>query len=125
MAADAQASLEGGPPSGDELCGILHVFVAFDWGEEVDLERAKQLVPAEVLALPRRRRTPSSFGYRPPPLRINLPSVPLELAQLGRLEASAGATVFDFAAVSVALRVPFRLRPERLCELAEIGRAQV
>jgi hypothetical protein len=121
MAADAPVPLDavdGAPTSDGELCGILHVFVAFDWGEEVDLERAKQLVPAEVLALPRRRRTPSSFGYRPPPLRINLAPVPLELARLGRVEATAGVTVFDFAAVSVALRVPFRLPAEALGELA-------
>src|SRR5262249_27615228 len=40
------------------------------------------------------------------------------LAQLGGVQASAGITVFDFAAVSVALRVPFRLASDKLTDLA-------
>jgi hypothetical protein len=84
----------------------------------VDLEQAKRLVPAEVYALPRRRRTPSSFVYRPPPLRINLVPVSLELAELGNVKAAASVTIFDFAAVSVALRVPFQLPAEKLADLA-------
>jgi len=50
------------------LTGTLHLFVAFDVGEEVDLEKARRLVPAQVQDLPRRRRTPTSISYRPPPL---------------------------------------------------------
>jgi hypothetical protein len=41
------------------LTGTLHILVAFDWGDEIDLERVRQLVRAEVYALPRRRRTPT------------------------------------------------------------------
>jgi hypothetical protein len=100
------------------LGGNLHVYVAFDWGEEMDLERARNLVPAEVHALPRRRRTPSSIAYRPPPLRFLLPNVPLELSELGTVQASAEATVFDFAAVSVAMHLPFTLSAEALTRLA-------
>ncbi len=98
--------------------GTLHIFVAFDWGEEIDLDRARQLVPAEVHALPRRRRTPSSFSYRPAPLEIGLDSVCLELAEVGRLSAPARVTVFEFAAVSVAIRLPFELAREQLTWLA-------
>src|SRR5207237_1277592 len=57
----------------ERLTGVLHVYVAFDWGEEILLERARSLVPAEVCDLPRRRRTPASIAYRPAPLRIRLP----------------------------------------------------
>ena len=67
------------PPSGT-WAGILHIFVAFDWGEEIELQRARRRVPAEVHELPRRLRTPSSIAYRPPPLRfqakMNLPDLP-------------------------------------------------
>jgi hypothetical protein len=98
--------------------GTLHVHVAFDWGEELDLERARQLVPAEVRVLPRRRRTPASFTYRPPPLRFQLPAVPLTLPEVGPAPAAAEATVFDFAAVSLALHVPFRLPAAALTRLA-------
>jgi hypothetical protein len=100
------------------VAGTLHIYVAFDWGEEVDLDRARSLVPAQVHALPRRRRTPTSIAYRPPPLRFRLSPVALELPQVGRVEAAAEATVFDFAAVSAAVHVPFRLPAEGLTTLA-------
>jgi hypothetical protein len=98
--------------------GTLHLYVAFDWGDEVDLERARQLVPAEIHELPRRRRTPPSIAYRPPPLRFRLASVPLGLPLSDNTPTAAEATVFDFAAVSVAFHVPFRLSPSALRQLA-------
>jgi hypothetical protein len=100
------------------LAGTLHVYVAFDWGEEVDLDRARSLVPAEVHTLPRRRRTPSSIAYRPPPLRFQHDSLGLNLPGLGAVQAAAEATVFDFAGVSVALHVPFRLPLDGLRQVA-------
>lgn len=100
------------------LGGTLHVYVAFDWGDEIDLEKAQTLVPAEVRDLPRRRRTPPSIGYRPPPLRFALSAPHLELAEQGVVGATAEATVFDFAAVSVALHIPFRMSPAALGRFA-------
>jgi hypothetical protein len=44
--------------------------------------------------------------------------VPLALPAGGPVEAAAEAIVFDFAAVSVVLRVPFRLPPGELARLA-------
>jgi hypothetical protein len=100
------------------LHGTLHLMVAFDWGDEIDLERVRKLVPAQVHALPRRRRTPTSIAYQPPPLQLTLTPIALELPELGAVQAGAAATLFDFAAVSIALRVPFQLEPERLLRLA-------
>jgi hypothetical protein len=100
------------------LQGELHLYVAFDWGDEIDLGRAQQLVPATLHVLPRRPRTPSSIGYHPAPLRFELAKVPLEIAGLGVVQATAEATVFDFAAASVALHVPFTLTAEKLRALA-------
>jgi hypothetical protein len=100
------------------LAGVLHVYVAFDWGDEVRLDLARSLVPAEVHALPRRRRTPPSIAYRPAPLRFLLEPVPLSLPELGAVQLGGEATVFDFAAVSVAFHVPFRLPPAALARLA-------
>jgi hypothetical protein len=105
-------------PASTVLAGKLHIYVAFDWGEEVLLECARSLVPAEVHVLPRRRRTPSSIAYRPAPLRVRLPGVELSLPELELVQASAEATVFDFAAVSLALHVPFTLPPDCLLNLA-------
>ncbi len=30
------------------LSGMLHVYLAFDWGEEIDLDKAQKLFPAEL-----------------------------------------------------------------------------
>jgi hypothetical protein len=90
------------------LAGRLYIFVAFDWGDEIDLDAARRLAPAAVLELSRRPRTPSSITYRPPPLRFQLAAGPLpglEALQVEEVEA----TVFDFAAVSVTLRTSFRM----------------
>jgi hypothetical protein len=100
------------------LTGTLHVMAAFDWGDEIDLSRVRQLVPAQIHALPRRRRTPTSIAYQPPPLQLALPPIELELPQLGVVQAAAAATLFDFAAVSVALRIPFKLTGDELRQLA-------
>jgi hypothetical protein len=108
------------------VAGVLHIYVAFDWGDEIDLEQAGRLAPGEVLALSRRSRTPTWIGYKPPPLRFRLAPVGHGLSStpqqgLPGLEAmvrSVEATVFDFGAVSVALEVPFDLSPAGLTQLA-------
>ncbi len=106
------------PADSGLISGTLHTYVAFDWGDEIDLDHARRLVPSEVHALPRRRRTPTSITYRPPPLHVLLPAVSLKLEILGEVEASAGVTLFDFAAVSIHLAIPLRLRAQDLRRLA-------
>jgi hypothetical protein len=98
--------------------GLLHVYVAFDWGDEVDLERAGQLVAGSPQELPRRRRTPSSFTYRPPPVHVKLEPAKLDVPELGSAVASVGVTIYEFAAVSVAFAIPFTLAPAALLRLA-------
>jgi hypothetical protein len=100
------------------LNGTLHIYVAFDWGDEILLERVQQIVPALAQELPRRRRTPPSFFYRPAPLRVPLANVELQLAELGAVQATASVTLFDFGAVSVSLHVPFSASPDALLRLA-------
>jgi hypothetical protein len=98
--------------------GTLHIYVAFDWGDEILLDRVRQIVPASEQELPRRRRTPLSFFYRPTPMRVPLSSTMVEIAELGKVTALATATLFDFGAVSIAFRVPFDTTPEGLLRLA-------
>jgi hypothetical protein len=103
----------------DVLTGQLHVYVAFDWGEEIDLERARQQGAGVVLDMVRRPRTPASIAYRPPPLRFPLGPVAIAMPGLaGTSSRSAEATVFDFAGVSLALAVPFQLSRRDLRDLA-------
>jgi hypothetical protein len=117
----AAASASPGPDTGaeDVLSGRLHVYIAFDWGDEIDLERARQQGAGVVLDMVRRPRTPASIAYRPPPLRF--PLGPVMVAMPGitdQLSRSAEATVFDFAGVSLALQVPFQMPRRELRNLA-------
>ena len=66
VTATSLASTTGDHPDGI-WTGTLHVFVAFDWGDDMDLDQARQLVPAEVQDLNRRRPTPTSIDNRTPP----------------------------------------------------------
>ncbi len=97
--------------------GVLHAFVAFDWGEEVDLERVRRVLPAEVHVLPRRLRTPPSIAYQSPPLRIGLPPLQLQIPVLGHVTAPADLMLFDFGCASLAMRLNFRLAAADLTRL--------
>ncbi|MGL4555151.1 MAG: hypothetical protein ACRC33_28630 [Gemmataceae bacterium] len=105
--------------STDLLTGRLHVYVAFDWGEEIDLARAKQQGAGVFLDMLRRPRTPASIAYRVPPLRFPLESVVISLPGLDATPLrTAEATVFDFGGVSVSLVVPFSMPRKELRDLA-------
>jgi hypothetical protein len=101
------------------LTGRLYFFVAFDWGDEIDLPHAGRLAPGEVLDLSRRSRTPTSIAYKPPPLRFRLQNAALALPEAAPLTVEAAeATVFDFGAVGVGFRADFRATPAELTALA-------
>ena len=102
----------------DLYAGVLHTFVAFDWGEEVSLEKVRQLIPAEVHALPRKSRTPPSIAYQSPPLRFDLPPLALVLPVLDTVRASAELMLFDFGAASLAIQIPFCLPASELTRLS-------
>ena len=106
------------------VSGVLHAYVAFDWGEEVDLVQAAKLLEAELGSasspgLPRRRRTPMSIEYRPAPLVFQLPHTICKFGVLGEVEAQVEMILFDFATLSLSLRVPFSLPGSKLSELAQ------
>jgi hypothetical protein len=107
------------PDTAALLTGRLHVYVAFDWGDEVDLKCAGRLASGAVGTLPRRRRTPTSITWKPPPLRFRLETAPLDLPALGAPPAwTAEVAVFDFGGVSVALQAPFQAPAADLARLA-------
>ena len=105
------------PP--DALTGWLYFYVAFDWGDEVNLRQAGRLAPGAALDLSRRPRTPTSIAYKPPPLRFRLEAAALAVPGAAPLPVeSAEATVFDFGAVSVGFKAPFRAGRAELTALA-------
>jgi hypothetical protein len=85
--------------------GTLHVNIAFDWGDEIDLRRAAQLAPSHEQELVRRPRTPESIGYRPAPLRFPLGSAAVDFPGLEGVEAHFEASVFDFSAVNIRVDI--------------------
>jgi hypothetical protein len=97
--------------------GTLHCVVSFDWGDEVDLERAAELEPSESSPLPRRPRTPAAIAYRPAPLSFNLGRTPLPLGGITE-QAEVEAIVFDFGAANVAFRAPFEITAPQLADIA-------
>jgi hypothetical protein len=100
------------------VVGVLHVEVAYDWGDEIDLVRAAQLAPSEEQDLARRPRTPSSIGYHPAPLRFPLAPVTVQLPGRRVAQAAVEATVFDFAGVNVRIDVALQHTPDELRRLA-------
>jgi len=106
-----------------KIRGTLHAYVAFDWGEQIDLNLCSRLLETEPAqtskpGLPRRRRTPLSIDYRPAPLVCMLPMASWDLQPLGRVEAAVEVILFDFATLSLSLRVPFELTANELTTLA-------
>ncbi len=98
----------------------IHLAFAFDIGYEIDLERARTLLPGESGALARRRRTPESIRYRPAPFRLALHAGSLQLPKAPPTSAPPRAelSLFDFGAISLAVQFPIRLTPPELLELA-------
>ncbi len=111
-------SSASGSQSVQSASGFLHLFVAFDWGDEIDLDKVRQIVPSEQHVLPRKSRTPSSIAYQPPPMRSKLNRLPLKLTELGSISADADVTVFDFGAVSAAVHLPFEMGARPLSQMA-------
>jgi hypothetical protein len=102
------------------LDATIHLAFAFDIGYEIDLDRARAMIPSESGLLARRRRTPESIQYRPAPLRLALDASGMALpGGLATTKAPrAELTVFDFAAISLMVQFPVRATPDELLELA-------
>jgi hypothetical protein len=105
----------------DQLDATIHLAFAFDIGYEIDLDRARAMLPVESGLLARRRRTPESIQYRPAPLRLTLDASGMALpgGMATTRPPRAELTVFDFAAISLMVQFPVRASPEELLELAE------
>ena len=111
----------------EHLDVTVHLAFAFDIGYEIDLERARPLLPGESGALPRRRRTPESIRYRPAPLRaaVSADGIALPGAIVPVGPPRAELTLFDFGAVSLTVQFPLRIAAGALIglagELSDIG----
>ena len=82
--------------------GVCYALLAYDIGLSIDLDEAERRITAfkERGSIRPKRRAPSYFEFRPPPLRVTQEAEPLKLG-----DYSSGSTVdvmlFDFGALSV------------------------
>lgn len=104
----------------DQIDATIHLAFAFDIGYEIDLDRARAMIPGESGGLARRRRTPESIQYRPAPLRLTLDASGMALpgGMVTTRPPRAELTIFDFAAISLMVQFSVRATPEELLELA-------
>src|SRR5271163_2774219 len=104
----------------EAIVATIHLAFAFDIGDEIDLERARQILQGEPGQLPRRRRTPESIGYRPAPIRVELEPAGIELP--GEWSFSrpprGELTLFDFGAISLSVQFAVSTTPADLLALA-------
>jgi hypothetical protein len=105
-------------PSAAELQTILHLFVAFDWGDEVDVPHAARLVPREMHAAPAHPAVSPPLHYHPAPLRFRVAGLSLNLPECEPMTVDGVATVFDFGALSLAWSVPLQTSAAELSALA-------
>jgi hypothetical protein len=88
--------------------GAVIALRLFDVAYAIDLVRAEALCSAQSRASSRLRLTATpakAMAFGVPPLALTLDPVPLDLPQ-GRVMAAVTARLYDFGAISVALRVP-------------------
>ncbi len=104
----------------ESIVVTIHLAVALDIGDEIDLDRARLILQGEPGQLPRRRRTPEWFGYRPAPIRVELE--PAGIALQGEWSflrpPRAMLTLFDFGALSLTVQFPVTTTPTALLALA-------
>ncbi len=121
---DSRGGTTSGEPGSDlpaeTLPVVVHLAFAFDIGDEINLDLARQLLQGELGQLARRKRTPESIGYRPSPVRVPLHPdgirLPGQVTSVG--EPRAELTLFDFGAISLAVQFPLVSTPTALLELA-------
>ncbi len=102
------------------LEATVHLDFAYDVGYEIDLDRARGILPGESGPLARRRRTPESLRYRPAPMRLSLDGsgVALPGGVATCAPPRAELALFDFGALSLAMHFPLRVSAEELRRLA-------
>lgn len=86
--------------------GRCVILLAYDVGFRVDLDRAEALAaaPTHREVIRHGRRAPTSFEYRPSPLRVSLTIEPVAVGRWRTLPR-AEAVVFDFGALSLAYTI--------------------
>jgi hypothetical protein len=101
------------------LRGRASIFFAFDIGQWIDLEKARQKLesPSEDARIKGSRRAPRYFQFNPLPVRVSRPVPPVAFGSFVT-EPGVDLTLYDFGGASVAFTLPFDATADGLIELA-------
>jgi hypothetical protein len=111
------------PPSAPEpsvQSGACYAFFVYEAAFSINLDRAEQRIheTTQRETIKHKRRAPSYFEYRPPPLRVTQNISPLSLEN-HRSRDSVDLVVYDFGAVSVVYSLPIQGSLSDLLGLSE------
>jgi hypothetical protein len=100
--------------------GVCHALFAYEAGFSIDLDRAQEHITTlkERASIRHKRRTPSYFEYRPPPLRVMLEGQPVAVGRR-QTATSVDALVYDFGAISVRYAIELDGGFDELIALSE------
>jgi hypothetical protein len=100
--------------------GRCHVIFTYDTARSIDLEKAETRIheTSERQTISHKRRTPSYFEYKPPPLRVSFQSAPFQIEPF-RTGPNVDLILYDFGAVTAVYWVPIDGSFENLLKLSE------
>ena len=88
--------------------GVAYIYFAYDAGFSIDLNQAQQKLKllTERAKIRQNRRSPWYFEFEPAPIKVthSINEIPIGSYTT---TAEAEATIFDFGAISVQLKIPF------------------
>jgi hypothetical protein len=93
------------PLTGVRLVGRLVGLFSFDVGQEIDLDRARGLLPEAATDRATRRAAPVYAGHTTPPLRAALGNTTVRLADAD-VAITASMIVHEVGAITIALAAP-------------------
>jgi hypothetical protein len=104
------------PDTGIRMVGRLVGLFSFDVGAEIDLERARTVLPATPADRGARRAAPAYVGHTTPPLRVSLGE---QTVPFGRdtLAVTASMIVHEVGAITIVLTAPLACDVAALPEL--------
>src|SRR4030095_3015389 len=117
MTVDARQT-PGQPP--DIQNGMCYVIFAYDAARSIDLAEADRRIheTTERPSIAQKRRTPSSFEYQPPPVRLSQDAETLKMAKFSTRPV-VDLMIYDFGAVTVSYSLPIEGPFEDLLTLSE------
>lgn len=100
--------------------GSCYALRAYDIGLQVDIDASARLmeVTSERITIVPRHKAPKHFEYKSRPLRLTQPADSLKIGGFSTL-AAVELVLFEFGAVSLAYRIPFKATLEELMGLSD------